>query len=83
MNPLSVDRMSIAPLKGSKYPTWKIQCRMALMKENLWKIVKEEEMEPKITNANLTEHVAIRISKDEALAIIVSAIDTKPTILSR
>ena len=28
------------------YPTWKIQCRMALMKEGLWNIVDGTEAAP-------------------------------------
>ena len=39
--------VTIVPLKGSNYPTWKIQCRMALMKEGLWGIVNETEAAPK------------------------------------
>ena len=38
--------VTIVPLKGSNYPTWKIQCRMALMKEGLWGIVNETEAAP-------------------------------------
>jgi len=38
--------VALVPLKGTNYPTWKIQCQMALMKEGLWKIVTEEETEP-------------------------------------
>ena len=30
---------TVVPLDGSNYNTWKIQCRMALTKENLWSIV--------------------------------------------
>ena len=27
--------VTIVPLSGKNYPTWKVQCRMALMRENL------------------------------------------------
>ena len=39
---------AIVPLNGTNYPTWKIQCKMALMKEGLWKImiVTGEEVAP-------------------------------------
>ena len=30
--------VSIVPLKSSNYATWKLQCQMALMKEDLWGI---------------------------------------------
>ena len=33
---------AVVPLNGSNYPTWKIQCKMALMKQGLWKIVIRE-----------------------------------------
>ena len=33
---------AVVPLNGSNYPTWKIQCKMALMKEGLWRIVTGE-----------------------------------------
>ena len=29
----------IVPLNGSNYPTWKVQCRMALVRDGLWGIV--------------------------------------------
>ena len=32
-------RSVVVPLEGSNYATWKIQCRMALIKEDLWRIV--------------------------------------------
>ena len=38
--------VAVVPLKGSNHPTWKIQCRMALMKEALWKIVTGEDTAP-------------------------------------
>ena len=34
------------PLNGSNYRTWKVQHKMALMKENLWKIVKGSKTAP-------------------------------------
>ena len=36
----------IVPLNGKNYPTWKLQCQMALMKDNLWRIVTGAELEP-------------------------------------
>ena len=37
---------TVVPLNGKNYPTWKIQCRMALMREGLWQIVTGEETAP-------------------------------------
>ena len=34
---------SVVPLNGSNYLTWKMQCRMALMKDGLWNIVNGTE----------------------------------------
>ena len=31
--------VSIVPLSGTNYPTWKVQCRMALIREGQWGIV--------------------------------------------
>ena len=38
--------MAIVSLNGSNYPTWKIQCRMALLKDGLWSIVSGTEVLP-------------------------------------
>ena len=44
--------VTIVPLIGSKYPTWKIQCQMALMKAELWGIVNGTEIAPGETHAD-------------------------------
>ena len=69
--------VSIVPLNGSNYPTWKVQCRMALMKEGLWTIVDGTEASP-------SEHESDRYRKyigrrDCALALIVLSIE--PSLL--
>lgn len=62
----------ISPLKGDNYPTWKIQCQMALMKDGLWGIVNGTETRPSPAEA---DKVAKFINKwDKALAIIVLSI---------
>ena len=38
--------VTVVPLKGSNYPTWKVQCRMALTKDGLWNIVNGTETAP-------------------------------------
>jgi hypothetical protein len=65
--------MAVVPLNGSNYPTWKVQCRMALMKDGLWSIVEGTEEPPAADNAELTAKFAAR--RDRALAIIVLAVD--------
>ena len=65
----------VIPLNGSNYPTWKIQCRMALMKEGLWKLVAGEETEP----VDEGERAKFAMRKDRALATVVLSVD--PAIL--
>ena len=33
----------MAPLNGNNYATWKIQCKMAFMKDGLWSIINGDE----------------------------------------
>ena len=69
--------VSIVPLKGSNYPTWKLQCRMVLLKEGLWSIVNGTEEAP---GAEEVERVAkFNARKDRALALIVLSVD--PSLL--
>ena len=65
---------AVVPLNGSNYPTWKIQCKMALMKEGLWKIVTGEEVVP-IGSAAEQSKFAARRDKTLASRIILS-VDT-------
>ena len=68
--------LSIIPLNGSNYPTWKVQCRMALIKEGLWGIVAGTEEHPDTDDANYTKYLSLR---DRALATIVLAVN--PSLL--
>ena len=36
----------VVPLNSKNYSTWKIQCKMALMQEGLWRIVNGTEVAP-------------------------------------
>ena len=65
---------SIVPLNGSNYPTWKVQCRMALMKDSLWSLIDGTENVPPQTEAE--KYVA---KKNKALAIVVLSIE--PSLL--
>ena len=67
----------IVPLNGRNYPTWKVQCRMALMKESLWGIISGTEETPGEDNADARRKFMAR--RDRALAIIVLAVD--PSLL--
>ena len=67
--------LSIVPLNDKNFPTWKIQCKMALLKEDLWAIVNGSEEAPSTTDAAARKKFMCR--KDKALAIIVMAIEPK------
>ena len=69
---------SFLPLKGGNYATWKLQCQMALMKDDLWTIVSETEPPPA---DDATEAVVSkwRSRKNKALATIVLSVD--PSLL--
>jgi len=69
------DKTSIIPLNGTNYATWKVQCRMALIKENLWNIVNGTEQPP----ADAANRAKYAIRQDRALAIIVLSV--APTLL--
>ena len=67
----------ISPLDGTNYPTWKVQCQMALMKDGLWGIVNETERRP--GDGNAAQMTAFNKQWDKALAIIVLSVD--PSLL--
>ena len=61
----------ISPLKGDNYPTLKLQCQMALMKDALWGILNGTEIVP----AEPEPLAKFNTRRDEALAIIVLSVD--------
>lgn len=69
--------VSVIPLNGVNYPTWKVQCRMALMKDGLWNIVDGTEVAPAATDTNSYNKFMAR--RDRALATIVLSVD--PSLL--
>ena len=70
--------MLVVPLKGTNYPSWKIQCRMALIREGLWGIVAGTERPPnEATEAD--QYAKYMSRRDRALATIVLVID--PSLL--
>ena len=62
----------IVLLNGKNYPTWKIQCQMALVKDSLWSIVNGTETAP-ATDGEARRKFKGR--RDCALAIIILTID--------
>ena len=70
-------KTAIVLLNGKNYPTWKIQCRMALMKDGLWGIANGTETLGEDASADARAKFNAR--RDKALAIVVLAVD--PSLL--
>lgn len=70
-------KLSVVPLKGSNYPTWKIQVKMALIKDGLWGIVDGTEAPPSSGDGSNDEAAVAKFKgrKDKALATIVLSVD--------
>ena len=66
-------KTAFVPLNGKNFPTWKIQCQMALMKEKLWNIVDGTctEAAPALDNGRYANFLPRR---DRTLAIIVLSV---------
>ena len=69
--------VAIIPLNGRNYPRWKVQCRMALMKDGLWGIVSGTEVDPGEDHADA--HTKFMSRRDRALAIVVLSVE--PSLL--
>ena len=63
--------VAVVPLNSTNYSTWKIQCKMALIKEGLWGIVNGTERAP---TENADQHARFAARRDKVLATIVLAI---------
>ena len=76
-------RSNMVPLKETNYATWKVQCRMALMREGLWSIVNKEEVMPELDNNRRRESEEARrkfkARYEKALTTIVLAVS--PSLL--
>ena len=63
---------AVMPLSRANYATWKVQCKMALVKDGLWGIVSGTETAP----AEGVEQIAkFNARRDKALATVVLSID--------
>ena len=65
--------VTVGPLNDTNYPSWKIQCKMALMKEGLWRIVTVQET---ASTGSETERAKFAARRDRALATVVLSVDT-------
>ena len=70
-------KILIKPLNGANYATWKVQCKMALIREGLWNIVNETEAASSVGDGGFVAKYELR--KDRALATIVLSIE--PSLL--
>ena len=68
-----MDKLLITPLNEKNYATWKIQLKMALIRDDLWSIVDGSEVAPNDADA-LTK---FNKRKDKALSIIVLGVESK------
>ena len=69
-------KSAVALLNGKNYATWKVQCRMALMKDGLWGVVNGFDEVPVNNEEALRKYI---IKRDRALSIIVLAVE--PSLL--
>ena len=72
MMAMAEPRSVIVPLTGENYPAWKIQVKVALIKEGLWEIVSGTETAPEQGTDGYTRIITRR---DRALAAIVLSVD--------
>ena len=66
--------MAVIPLNRKNYATWKVQCKMALVKDGLWGIANGTETAPAEGDEQLARFITRR---DKALATIVLSIELK------
>ena len=64
--------VEVMPLSCTNYATWKVQCKMALVKDGLWDIASGTKTAP----AEGAEQIAkLNTRRDKALATVVLSID--------
>ena len=74
--------VSIVPLNGTNYPTWKLQCRITLMKDGLWGIINKTETAPDIATEP-EKHAKFASRRDRALALILLSVESSLWYLVR
>ena len=65
-------------LNGTNYATWKVQCKMALIREGVWNIVNGTEIVPD-SRTEMGLHAKYLSRKDHALTTIVLSLE--PSLL--
>ena len=64
---------TVVPLIGNNYSTWKVQCKMALMRDSLWSIVAKQETAP--VDITSREYATFMTRYNKALATIILTLD--------
>ena len=70
--------VNLEPLNGTNYATWKVQCKMALIRDGVWNIVNGTEIVPD-SGTEMGLHEKYLSCKDRALATIVLSLE--PSLL--
>ena len=55
---MAESKLAIVPLTEANYPTWKIQCKMSLIKDGLWGIVYGSEAAPGETDGAYSKYIS-------------------------
>ena len=63
--------VNLVPLNGTNYATWKVQCKMALIRDGVWNSVNGKEIVPN-SRTEMGLHAKYLSRKDRTLATIVS-----------
>ena len=83
--------VSIVPLNGANDPTWKILCRMALMRDGVWGIVDGSEVAPPTTDDRYQKFmsrsnkvlVTIVLSLDPSLLYLIGDLQDPKTVWTK
>ena len=70
--------VNLVLLNGTNYATWKVQFKMALIRDSIWNIVNGTEIVPDF-RTEMGLHAKYLSRKDRALATIVLSLD--PSLL--
>ena len=70
--------VNLVPLNGINYATWKVQCKMALIRDGVWNIVNGTEIVPN-SRTEMGLHAKYLLRKDHTLAMIVLSLE--PSLL--
>ena len=68
----------VVPLRGSNYPTWKLQCQMVVMKVGLWWIVNSTDKAPE---AEVDAEVIAKYTACRNSALAHNVLSVDPTLL--